>query len=170
MLFLRPWRKTHCLDGVFTEGMHVAARLRMASAERMDGISRKIVEAAIRVHKAIGPGCFESAYHPCFAIELQKRRLDFQREAALSLSYEGVVVPRAYVADFIVEASIVVEIKAIAAIGRIEQRQLQTYLRMSGCSLGLLLNFGAPTMVEGIKRIVNNFPDGTKPLAPEMTE
>jgi GxxExxY protein len=119
----------------------------MATAERIDRTSRQIVDAAIRIHRAIGPGCFESAYHPCFAAELQKLGLDFKREVALSLSYEGLIVPRAYVADFIVEELIVIEIKAIAAIGRIDERQLQTYPRLSGCPLGMLLNFGAPTIL-----------------------
>ena len=148
--------------------MPIALSVRMATAERIDKISRQVLDAAIRIHRTIGPGCFESAYRPCFAVELQTLGLDFKREVALSLSYEGLIVPRAYVADFIVEALIVIEIKAIAAIGRIEERQLQTYLRMSGCPLGMLLNFGAPTMIEGIKRIVNHFPQGTEPLAPEM--
>jgi GxxExxY protein len=148
--------------------MWIALSHRMATANTIDRISRQIVDAAIRIHRVVGPGCFESAYHPCVAVELQKLALDFKREVALSLSYEGVIVPRAYIADFIVEALIVIEIKAMAAVGRIEQRQLQTYLRMSGCPLGMLLNFGAPTMLEGIKRIVNHFPDGTEPIAPEM--
>lgn len=102
------------------------------------------------------------------AQELKKRGLDFRREVALSLSYEGIVIPRAYVADVIVERLVVVEIKSIARLGRLEERQLQTYLRMSGCPVGLLLNFGAPVMAEGIKRLANNFPNGTEPLSPEM--
>ena len=140
----------------------------MATAEQLDSITREIIGGAIQLHRTVGNGCFEHAYCPCLAQELKKRGLDFRREAALSLSYEGIVIPRAYVADFIVEGLIVVELKSLARLGRIEERQLQTYLRMSGCPLGLLLNFGAPVMVEGIKRIANNFPDGTEPLSPEM--
>ena len=104
------------------------------------------------------------------AVELQKVGLEFKREVPLSLAYDALLIPRAYVADFVVEGLVVLEIKAITAIGRLEVRQLQTYLRLSGCPVGLLLNFGAPTMTEGIKRLVNHFPEGTTPLAPEMTK
>lgn len=142
----------------------------MATAEAIDRISRAIIGGAIEVHRRIGPGCLEYPYSACLAVEFQKCGLDFTREVPLSLAYDGLLIQRAYIADFIVEGLIVVEIKALAVIGRLEQRQLQTYLRLSGCPLGLLVNFGAPTMTAGIKRIVNHFPEGTAPLAPEVTK
>ena len=113
------------------------------------------------VHRAVGPGCFESAYAPCLAYEFRKRRLHFAAKVPITIQYESLVVPRAYEADFIVEDRVVVELKATSALSPVDARQLLTYLRFSGCPLGLLLNFGAATLRDGIKRIVNNFPDGT---------
>jgi len=78
----------------------------------------------------------------------------------IAIQYEELTVSRAYEADFIVRGDIVVEVKATSSLGPLDARQLQTYLRFSGCPLGLLLNFGSLTLVEGIKRIVNNFPEG----------
>lgn len=79
----------------------------------------------------------------------------------IAIRYEGLTVPRAYEADFIVAGNVVVELKATSTIGRLEARQLLTYLRFTGCPLGLLINFGSLTLMEGIKRVVNNFPDGS---------
>lgn len=78
-----------------------------------------------------------------------------------AIHYETFTIPRAYEADFIIENSVVVELKATKALGPVDARQLLTYLRFTGCPLGPLLNFGALTLTEGIKRIVNDFPDGT---------
>lgn len=113
------------------------------------------------VHRAIGPGCFESAYTPCVAYEFRKRGLTFTAKVPITIQYESLIIPRAYEADFVVEDSIVVELKATSALGPVDARQLLTYLRFTGCPLGLLMNFGAAAMRDGIKRIVNNFPDGT---------
>ena len=135
----------------------------MRSAAAINDFAFRINGAGIEVHRRIGCGCFESAYVPCLAYEFQKRKLDFAREVPLSLHYEELCVPRAYEADFIVEGCIVVEVKAIAAITAVDHAQLRTYLRLSGCPLGLLLNFGAALMKDGIVRQVNNFPEGTTP-------
>lgn len=128
----------------------------------LNDLSQQIIGAGIAVHRRVGPGCLESAYAPCFALELCRRKLDFRREVALRLHYDELVVDRAYFADFVVGDSIVVELKAMSRIGETERRQLQTYLEMSGYPLGLLINFGALKLVDGIKRVVNNFPNGTR--------
>jgi GxxExxY protein len=138
-------------------------RFNMPTATELDRISYEINGAGIAIHTRLGPGCFETAYTPCFAYELQRRKLQFRARVPLTLRYEEVVVDCAYEADFIVEGCVVVEVKALERVAPIHSRQLQTYLRLTGCPLGLLLNFGAPTMVDGIKRLVNNFPDGTPP-------
>jgi GxxExxY protein len=78
------------------------------------------------------------------------------------LRYDELVIPRAYFADFLVEECVVVEVKAVARIGDTERRQLQTYLELQGCALGLILNFGSLKLADGIKRVVNNFPHGTR--------
>ncbi len=82
----------------------------------------------------------------------------------MDLVYDEMVVPRAYRIDFIVEDCVLLELKALEQTGRVHGRQLLTYLRLTGLALGLLLNFGAGTMVEGVERVVNNFPHGTEPI------
>ena len=137
----------------------------MATAADLDRIAHGIVGAGITVHGRVGPGCFESTYCPCFGCELKKRGLAFRTKVAIPLQYDDIMIRRAYEADFIVEGCVVVELKAIAKIGRIEERQLLTYLKVGGFPLGYILNFGAPTLIEGTMRRVNNFPDGTPPFA-----
>lgn len=139
----------------------------MRTEAEINRISEGIIGCGITVHRRVGPGCLESAYTPCMALELHKRGLDFRREVALTLRYDGLVIPKAYFADFIVEDCVVVEVKAIATVGDRERRQLQTYLELEGCPLGLILNFGAVRLVDGIKRVVNNFPYGSKRLSEE---
>jgi GxxExxY protein len=129
----------------------------------LNRVAGEIIGAGIAVHKAIGPGCFESAYTPCLAYEFHKRNLVYQMRVPISIHYEGLIVPRAYEADFIVADDIVVELKATSVNTPVDARQLLTYLRFTGCPLGLLMNFGAITLLEGIKRIVNNFPEGSSP-------
>ena len=135
----------------------------MRTEAHLNRIAGEIISAATAVHTVVGPGCFESAYAPCFAYELGKRGLRFIQKVPIAIHYETLVIPRAYEADFIVDHSIVVELKASAALAPVDARQLLTYLRFTGCPLGLLLNFGGATMREGIKRVVNNFPHGTIP-------
>jgi GxxExxY protein len=130
--------------------------------ERIDEITFQIRGAAMTVHRRVGPGCFERAYAPCFAYELQKRRLEFQREVPITLLYDDLVIPRAYEADFIVEGVVVAELKVASIVTAADTAQLRTYLRLTGCPVGLLLNFGAALMKDGIVRQVNNFPHGTE--------
>jgi GxxExxY protein len=138
-----------------TDGMRTEAELNQIAGE--------IIAGGIAIHQAIGPGCFESAYAPCLAYEFHRRRLRYQMKVPISIHYEGLIVPRAYEADFIVSDDVVVELKATSANTAVDARQLLTYLRFTGCPLGLLMNFGALTLLEGIKRIVNNFPEGSSP-------
>ena len=135
----------------------------MPSAEHLNQLAREIIAAAVVVHRHVGPGCFESVYLRCMEYELQKRGLDFRTKVALTLQYAELFVQNAYEADMIVSGCVIVEIKALESLARIHHRQLLTYLRLEGLPLGLLLNFGALRLVDGIKRIVNNFPDGTRP-------
>ena len=136
----------------------------MPSEAELNRIAGEIIGAAITVHRRVGPGCLESAYSPCFALELTRRKVDFRREVALSLRYDDLVIPRAYVQDYVIEGCVIGELKARALTTDLDRRQLQTYLEISGLPLGLILNFGCPKLVDGIKRVVNNFPHGTKPL------
>jgi GxxExxY protein len=94
-----------------------------------------------------------------------KAQARFQARGRLTLHYDELIVPRAYIADFIVEDCVVGEVKAKATVVERHRRQLQTYLEISGCPLGLILNFGALTLIDGIKRVVNNFPYGSPRLS-----
>jgi GxxExxY protein len=132
----------------------------MRTEADLNRLASEIIGAAIAVHRVIGPGCFESAYVACLAYEFRKRGIEYRMKVPIAIQYEDLTVARAYEADFIVRGDIVVEVKATSSLGPLDARQLQTYLRFSGCPLGLLLNFGSLTLKEGIKRIVNNFPDG----------
>jgi GxxExxY protein len=142
----------------------------MPSAAELDRIAHEIIGSAITVHTKVGPGCFESAYTPCFACELRKRALSYRTRVAVALQYEDIIIPRAYEADFIVESCVVVELKAIPRIGRLEERQLLTYLKMTGFPLGYVLNFGSERLIDGMMRRVNNFPAGASPYVASGAE
>jgi GxxExxY protein len=129
------------------------------SAEFLNSQTSAIIGAAIEIHRALGPGLLESAYLPCLVYELRHAGLLVETEVRLPLIYKNVRVNTAFVADAIVSRAVLVEVKAMEAIAPIHERQLSTYLRLGDFRVGLLLNFGAPTMIEGIHRSANNFPD-----------
>jgi GxxExxY protein len=122
-----------------------------------DVVSGQIVDSAIKVHSAVGPGLLESAYETCLSSELRERGLDVQSQVAVPLVYRGRTIEMAYRIDLLVEDTIVVEVKAVAALLPIHAAQLLSYLRLSDRRVGLLLNFHAPRMRDGIKRIVNGW-------------
>jgi GxxExxY protein len=128
------------------------------SAEAINQLTSSIIESAIRVHRELGPGLLESAYLACLCFELTSAGLSIETEKSLPLIYKGVRVDSAYRADLIVAKTVIVEIKAQDALAPIHVRQLLTYLRVADCPAGLLLNFGARTMKEGIRRVLNGFP------------
>jgi GxxExxY protein len=130
--------------------------------KRIDEITYKIRRAAMIVHRRIGPGCFEAAYSPCFAYELQRQALQFLREVPIPLKYDDLVIDRAYVADYMVEGLVIAELKVSTSNTTADSVQLRTYLRLSGCPVGLLINFGVTLMKDGIIRQVDNFPYGTE--------
>jgi GxxExxY protein len=132
---------------------------RPTSAKALNQITSTVIDAAIRIHREVGPGLLESAYFKCLCLELALTGLRMETQKALPLVYRDVTVPCAYRADIVVEHAVVLEVKAVDRIAPIHSRQLYTYLRVADCRVGLVLNFSAPTMLEGIKRVVNNFPE-----------
>lgn len=120
-----------------------------------DTVSRTLIGAAIEVHKTIGPGLLESAYAKCLRHELQLQRIAFASEVMLPVHYKGLELETGYRLDLIVEDQLLVELKAVNAIDGIHKAQLLTYLRLSGLKTGLLINFNAPTLKQGIIRMVN---------------
>ena len=121
------------------------------------GCVASVLDAAIRIHRALGPGLLESAYLACLEYELTEAQIRIERHRAVPLVYKGVRIDCGFRADIVVEGSVLIEIKAQEVIAPIHTRQLQTYLRLGQYPVGLLLNFDAPTMKAGM-RIVNNSP------------
>ena len=117
------------------------------------GLSEKVIGAAIEVHRNLGPGLLESAYENCLCHELFLRSLKFQRQVPLSIEYKGIEVEAAYRIDILVEDSLVLELKAVEVLNPIHSAQLLTYLRLSGISTGLLINFMVPVLKNGIRRV-----------------
>ena len=126
------------------------------SIEQLNRITSPINAAAIRIHRAIGPGLLEKAYWGCLCFELHSAGLRIETQKALPLVYRGVNIDCAYRADLIVEGLVIVEVKALNGLVPIHRRQLLTYLRLANCPLGLLLDFGGETMKAGIKRVIND--------------
>jgi GxxExxY protein len=119
-------------------------------------LSSKIIGAAIEVHKVLGPGLLESAYEKCLCYELKLRGLSFENQKPLPLVFKGEEIDCGYRLDIVVGNAIILELKSCEKIEPIHKAQLLTYLKLSGLTLGLVLNFNVPIMRRGIVRIVNN--------------
>ena len=119
-------------------------------------LSKIVYEAGIKVHKALGPGLLESAYEECLYYELQKYALYVEKQKVLPLIYEDVKLDAGYRIDLLVEKKLVIEIKSVEALNDLHLAQILTYLKLSGCKLGLLINFNTVLFKNGIKRVVNN--------------
>lgn len=118
-------------------------------------VSGLIVDAAFRLHVAVGPGLFESVYEALLDHELKKLRLKVERQVAVSLEYEGLRFEEAFRADMIVDGRIIVEVNSVADIHPVHKKQLLTYLKLTGLTLGLLINFGADRIKDGIFCVAN---------------
>jgi GxxExxY protein len=117
-------------------------------------LTSAIIGAAIEVHRALGPGLLESAYEECLCHELTLRGIRFRRQVDLPIVYKGVHLDCGYRIDLLIEEAVIVELKCVERIERIHEAQLLTYLRLSGKRVGLLVNFNAPVLTEGIRRRV----------------
>lgn len=119
-------------------------------------LSRIVFDSALKVHKALGPGLLESAYEECLIFELKKVGLKIEKQKALPLIYEDVKLDIGYRLDIIVENKLILEIKSVVALNDVHFAQLLTYLKLTNCKLGLLINFNVVLMKNGIRRVVNN--------------
>jgi GxxExxY protein len=118
-------------------------------------VSAAIVDAAMKVHSALGPGLLENIYEVCLRRELEKRGLKALSQVGFPVIYEGETLDVGFRVDLLVEDQVIVELKSIEKLAPAQEAQLLTYLRLSGKRLGLLINFGAPHLKDGIKRMVN---------------
>lgn len=118
-------------------------------------ISKVVFECALKVHKTLGPGLLESAYEECMFYELKKSNLKVEKQKALPLVYEEVKLDVGYRIDIMIEDKFIVEIKSVEALNDVHLAQILTYLRLSDCKLGLLINFNVKLLKEGVRRVVN---------------
>jgi GxxExxY protein len=119
-------------------------------------IAKIVVDAAFKVHTALGPGLLESVYEVVLARELVARGLKVERQRAVPIVYEGVKFDEGFRADLVVEGLVIVELKSVEEVAPVHKKQLLTYLRLADKRLGLLINFGAALIKDGISRVVNN--------------
>ena len=118
-------------------------------------VTRRIIKGAIEVHRALGPGLLESTYEACLAKELSLGGLVFKRQEYVPVTYKGTLLDCGYRIDLLVESRVIVELKSVEKILPIHRAQLLTYLRHTGLSVGLLINFNVPVLMDGVVRQVN---------------
>ncbi len=133
-------------------------------------ITREIIGAAIEVHKLLGPGLLESAYEECLCHELAIRRIRFEKQKPVPLVYKGTKLECGFRLDLLVEGKVVVELKSVDGLGPIHEAILLTYLRLSGHSLGLLINFNVPVLKDGVRRFIMPEHANSVSLNTEFTE
>lgn len=121
--------------------------------EEINLLTEKVVDSAFNVHKKMGPGLLESIYESCLTKEFQKRNVRFERQKPVPVFYDGEPLEDKFRLDLWVEEKIVVEVKAVESLLPIHEAQVLTYLRLTGCEVGLLLNFNVRLMKNGIKRV-----------------
>jgi len=119
-------------------------------------ISKVIFDCALKIHKNLGPGLLESAYEECLFYELKKCGLNVEKQKALPLVYEEVKLEIGYRIDIIVENKVIIEVKSVEALNDVHLAQVLTYLKLSDCKLGMLINFNVAFIKNGIRRVANN--------------
>lgn len=120
----------------------------------IEELYKKVLDCSFRVHSALGPGLLESAYLECLFYELEINGLMVEKQKPMPLVYKDVKLDAGYRIDLLVEGKIVVELKSVEALCEIHMAQILTYMRLSGCKLGLLANFNVKHLKDGIKRVI----------------
>ena len=123
--------------------------------EPWNAITEAVIGHAIKVHRALGPGLLESVYIACLAHELRKAKVDFDAQRVLPVAYDGVLLDCGYRLDLVVARQVVVEVKSVRTLAPIYTAQILTYLKLTGCPVGLLINFNVPLLRDGLKRVIN---------------
>jgi GxxExxY protein len=122
-------------------------------------LARIAVDIAYQIHSKLGPGLLESVYEAIMLYELRKRGLSAEKQVAVPVVWEEVKLEIGFRADIIVEGKLILELKSCEAVEPVHKKQLLTYLRLTDCRLGLLINFNVPLIKDGISRVVNNLPE-----------
>ena len=134
----------------------------------IDRVSAEVIDAAIRIHRELGPGLLESVYETVLAASLVRSGFRVERQLPVNIEYDGMRFEAAFRIDMLVDKQIVVEIKSVEQLARVHAKQLITYLRLMKQPVGLLLNFGGETMKEGIRRLVNNYQSPASSASPRL--
>jgi GxxExxY protein len=127
----------------------------LAHLPDVNAITSRIIQAAVEVHRTLGPGLFESVYLVCLIHELREAGLSCETQKPLPVMYKGIKLDCGFRLDLVVQNIVVVEVKSIAQIAPIHKAQLKTYLVLSGCPAGLLINFNVPVLKQGLARVLN---------------
>jgi GxxExxY protein len=127
-----------------------------AESKVINSLTEKIIGAAIEVHKVLGPGLLESTYEACLAHELSLANIYFERQVPVPLTYKSIPLDCGYRLDFLVEKTVVLELKAVEGLQPVHQAQMLSYLKLGGWPIGLLINFNVPVLKKGIKRMVHH--------------
>src|SRR5271165_1001747 len=117
-------------------------------------LTHRLIGLAMRVHRRLGPGLLESVYEKCLSYEIGCADMPFKRQVALPVSYDDVLLDCGYIADIVVDNQVILELKSVERILPLHEAQLLTYLRLSSCHIGLLINFNTISLTDGIKRCV----------------
>ncbi len=131
----------------------------MDDSDTLNRITERVIGAAIEVHRALGPGLLESAYEACLAFELREKGLKVEQQKPLPVIYKGVRLDCGYWLDLVGDDRVIIEVKAVEKLTSVHDAQLLSYLRLYGCRVGLVINFHVSILKNGIRRIVNEFPD-----------
>ena len=121
-----------------------------------DVLAKRLLDEAFRLHTELGPGLLESVYEQVLAARVRKAGLRVETQKSISIVVDDLTIPEAFRADLVIEGKLIVELKSVEEMKPVFAKQLLTYLRLSGLKLGLLLNFGAPSLKNGIERVANN--------------
>ena len=121
-----------------------------------DVLAKRVLDEAFRLHTELGPGLLESVYEQVLAARLRKSGLQVETQKSIPIVVDDITIPEAFRADLVVGGKLIVELKSVEETKPVFAKQLLTYLRLSGLKLGLLLNFGAPSLKNGIERVANN--------------
>lgn len=131
--------------------------------KELDDITGAIVDAALKIHMELGPGLLESVYEALLARALRKRGFQIERQKPIRFEYDGMVFDEGFRVDLLAEGVVIVELKSVEKLAPVHGKQVLTYLRLMDLSVGLLVNFGAATLKEGLQRIVNRLPSSASP-------
>lgn len=124
---------------------------------QIEAVTGEIVDSAIKLHKRLGPGLLESVYEVLLAKELTQRGLTVERQKVIKFEFDGIAFEEGLRVDLLVEGCVVIELKSVEQLAPVHWRQLLTYLRLLDLRIGFLINFGAPTIKQGLKRVVNGY-------------